>query len=491
MRERCGASVRPVEVTQDVIDAKLSGVSGLRNVLGHPIGLFVLCGTEMWERFCYYGMRALLTFYMVDFLFQGDRANYIIGYFALKNALQAIYGPLSPQALAALIYGFYTGFIYLMPLVGGAVADRLIGQGIAVVLGALTMATGEFLLMSPNLFFVGLVVLAIGSGFIKPNVSTQVGGLYRDGDSRIDRAYSVFYLGINLGALLAPVICGRLGHALPGELPHWHYGFAAAGVGVLVGLIIYLVGARYLPPDPRRRRQEATRQRVLTPIPSARFDVQDRKAIAALVMVAFCNVFFWAGYEQQGITIALLAQNDTDMKTIFGTLRPEDVQSFNAFFIMLFTPLIIAFWGRQSKIGREPPPVIKMAIGCVFLAVANALMLVPAAAADHGEKISVLWLFFSTGLVTIGELYLSPVGLSLFSRAAPVRVASLMMGVNFLSNFAGNILAGYLGSHWEKMPHTMFFTMIATIGAMAAVAIFILGRLLGATFEGRTGLVPA
>jgi len=472
-------------------DAELSVVSGSRNVLGHPIGLFVLCGTEMWERFCYYGMRALLTFYMVDFLFQGNQPNDVIGYPALKGALQAIHGPLSPQALTALVYGFYTGFIYLTPLAGGAIADRLIGQGCAVVLGALTMATGEFLLMNPNLFLIGLIVLAIGSGFIKPNVSTQVGGLYCDGDSRMDRAYSIFYLGINLGALLAPVICGRLGHALPGKAPHWHYGFAAAGVGVLVGLVIYLVGAKYLPPDPRRRQQEAARQNVSPPNSGARFDVRDRKAIAALLMVAFCNVFFWAGYEQQGITIALLAQNDTDLKTIFGTLRPEDVQSFSALFIILFTPLVIGFWGWQSRMVREPPPVIKMAIGCVFLAVANAVMLIPAAAADHGEKISVLWLFFSTGLVTVGELYLSPVGLSLFSRAAPVRVASLMMGVNFLSNFAGNILAGYLGSYWEKMPHTTFFALIATIAALAAIAIFILGRLLGSAVEGRTVLVPA
>ena len=454
-----------------------------RDLFGHPVGLSFLSGTELWERFSYYGMRALLTFYMVDFLFLGREPSQVLGYGPIKHGLEAVYGPLGPQPMAALIYGFYTAFVYLTPLAGGAIADNFIGQRNSVITGAIIMATGEFLLMNPAFFFIGLGVLVVGTGFIKPNLTTQVGGLYQPGDSRIDRAYSIFYLGVNLGALAAPVVCGRLGHSAPGEPPHWQYGFAAAGVGILIGLATYLVGQSRLPPDPRQRRQRSDAVQTASGGPAPTLTRRDWLTIAALMMVAFCNLFFWAGSEQQGITMALLAQNDTDLHTWFGTLRPEDIQAFNPFFILSLTPAIIAFWAWQARSGREPAPVIKMSIGCAALAAANLLMMVPAMSVDHGGRITILWLFVSIGLGTIGELYLSPVGLSLFSRAAPARVASLMMGVNYLSNFAGSYLAGYLGSYWERISHFVFFGMIAAISGGAAVAIFVLGRTLGSALD--------
>jgi len=177
--------------------------------LGHPIGLSFLFGTEMWERFCYYGMRALLTFYMVDYLFIGGQPAQVIGYGAVKSALEFVYGPLGPQPLGSLVYGLYTALTYLTGVIGGSIADRYIGQRRAVIIGAIVMSAGEFLLTDPDLFFVGLLVLVAGNGFFKPNISTQVGGLYAPRDPRIDRAYSIFYVGINLGALIAPPICGR------------------------------------------------------------------------------------------------------------------------------------------------------------------------------------------------------------------------------------------------------------------------------------------
>ena len=452
-----------------------------RNFLGHPIGLTILSSTEMWERFCYYGMRALLTFYMVDYLFLGTQPENIVGYHAVKAMLEWFTGPLNPQPLASLIYGLYTAGTYLTGLAGGAIADRFLGQRVSVVVGAITMATGEFILMAPNLFFIGLIVLVLGNGFFKPNISTQVGGLYQPGDTRIDRAYSIFYVGINLGALIAPPICGRLGHSAAGQPPHWHYGFAAAGVGMVIGLVIYLLGQRKLPPDVRRRRLAAE----ATAGVASKLSSSDWKAIVSLVLVAFCNLFFWGCYEQQGITIALMAQNNTNLHTVFGTLQPEDIQSFNPFFIFTLTPLIVAFWAWQSKRGIEPSPVTKMAIGCSGIGLCYLMLMLPAMSVDGGQKVSVLWLIASMALLTIGELYLSPVGLSLFSRAAPAKVASLMMGVNFLSNFAGNFLAGYLGSFWESMPKVHFFGMIAGISLATSVSIFLLSRILNPVLRAR------
>jgi POT family proton-dependent oligopeptide transporter len=451
-----------------------------RTLLGHPIGLSVLFGTEMWERFAYYGMRALLTFYMVDFLFQPGEATHVLGYATIKHGLEAVYGPLGPQPLGALIYGFYTAFTYLTPLIGGVIADNLIGQRRAVTIGAATMAVGEFLLMDPALFFLGLAVIITGTGFLKANINTQVGGLYQPGDPRIDRAYSIFYVGINLGALIAPIICGRLGHSAPGQPPHWQYGYAAAGVGMLIGLTIYLFGQRNLPPDIRARRHAAA-------VPNAPLSRDDKRAVMALALVAFFNLFFWACYEQQGITIALMAQNNTNLGTPFGSLLPEDVQSFNPFFIFTLTPLVVAFWAYQSRKGSEPSSVTKMAIGCAFTALTYVMLILPALAIDAGHKTSVLWLVAAMGMLTVGELYLSPVGLSLFSKAAPAKLASLMMGVNFLSNFAGNYMAGYLGSFWSSMPKTTYFGMVASIAGVTAIAIALLNRVLRPILQRRAG----
>ena len=361
-----------------------------RNLFGHPIGLSVLFGTEMWERFCYYGMRALLTYYMVQFLFLGDEPTRVLGYNTARAALQAVYGPMRPQQMAALIYGLYTFGTYITCLLGGYVADRYLGQRRAVVVGAIVMAAGEFMLMDPALFFVGLLVLVAGNGFFKPNISTQVGGLYQPGDQRIDSAYSIFYVGINLGALLAPILCGRAAHYGNGPA-HWNYGFAVAGVGMLIGLAVNLAGQRALPPDVRHRHRAALAAAPSTsPAASGKLTSLDRRAVIALCVVAFFNLFFWGCYEQQGITIALMAANNTHLATPIGTMDPEDIQSFNPFFIFTLTPVLIAFWAWQARRGAEPSPVVKMAIGCALTALCFSLLIIPAMAIDAGHKVT--WL---------------------------------------------------------------------------------------------------
>jgi POT family proton-dependent oligopeptide transporter len=206
-----------------------------RELFGHPRGLTFLFTTEMWERFSYYGMRALLVLYMTKFLLLSDHSASVIGLSSLKRALESVFGPLDVQPLSSQIWGLYTGLVYFTPIVGGLLADRVLGQRRAVVIGAVLMAIGHFMMASEQLFLFALLALILGSGCFKPNISTQVGGLYGASDPRRDRAYSIFYVGINLGAFLAPLVCGTLG-----ETAGWHYGFAAAGVGMVIGLCIYL-----------------------------------------------------------------------------------------------------------------------------------------------------------------------------------------------------------------------------------------------------------
>lgn len=449
-----------------------------RTFLGHPPGLAILFGTEMWERFCYYGMRALLTLYMVDFLFVGQEPSRVLGYTAARHFYEWFSFPLSTTAFAALIYGSFISLIYFTGIFGGFMADNVLGQRRAVFIGGLTMAIGEFLLIEPRFFFIGLLVMVTGNGFLKPNIATQVGGLYAPGDRRIDSAYSIFYLGINLGATIAPFVTGALGDSGPGAPPRWHWGFAAAGIGMLAGLALYAWGQRLLPPDVRRRR--LTSETAQTPLGRG-----GRRAIAALCLVAFFNLFFWACYEQQGLTIALMAQDHTDLATPFGALKPAYVQAFNPFFILAFTPPIVAFWGWRARRGRVGSPVLKMATGCGFAALSYALLLWPAHAIDAGGHPSWLWLLAASAVLTLGELYLSPVGLSLFAQAAPARVASLMMAVNYLSNAAGNQLAGVLGSTWDRLTKVQFFSMLTLICAVTAVAIAAISPLL------RRALPPA
>ncbi len=315
-------------------------------------------------------------------------------------------------------------------------------------------------------------------GLLKPNVATQVGGLYEPGDSRIDRAYSIFYVGINLGALIAPIICGRLGHAAPGQPPIWAHGFAAAGVGMLVGLGVFLAGLRFLPPDVRARRRAAEVARMQaggarTPM---RLTSAERRTVVALFLVSFFNLFFWACYFQQYSTIALMAESNTDLSLGPISFHPEDVQSINPFFIFTLTPLVIALWAWQAKRGREPAPVTKMAMGCAATGACFALLIVPASAIDHGQHVSVLWLVGALLLQTMGELYVSPVGLSLFSRAAPAKLASVMMAVNYLSLAVGSYVSGYLASFWSGMGKAVFFAMIAGIAVATSAAIFAMSR---------------
>jgi len=427
---------------------------------GHPRALPYLFATEMWERFSYYGMRALLVLYMVKYLFDPAHAHEVIGLAAFHRALEAVSGPLDPQQFASQIYGFYTGLVYLTPIFGGLLADRLLGQRRMVLTGAVLMAIGHFMMAFEPLFLFALIALIFGNGAFKPNISTQLGSLYAAGDPRRDRAFSIFYVGINIGAFFSPLICGTLG-----EEVGWHYGFAAAGVGMTIGLVIYLLATPTLPSDAFARKKRSK-----TPLSRA-----EKRGIIALMALVIPVSLFWATYEQQGNTLVLWLDNQTDRSVhLLGLSFDIPVtwfQAFNPFMIFAFTPLIVGLWRWQGP--REPSTVIKMAIGCGLNA-ASYLVLALAAWIAGGGQSSWLWVFAYFVVITVGELYLSPTGLSLVTKVAPASMLSLMMGLWLASDFVGNLLVGYLGTFWSSMGPAPFFLMLAGIAAAAGFLILLL-----------------
>ena len=433
------------------------------DLFGHPKGLTFLFTTEMWERFSYYGMRALLVLYMTKYLLIPEHSGNVLGLAGLKHMLEAVFGPLDVQPFSSQIYGLYTALVYLTPVFGGLLADRVLGQRRTVIIGAILMAIGHFLMAIEQLFLVALAALILGNGAFKPNISTQVGGLYLPGDRRRDRAYSIFYVGINVGAFLAPLVCGTLG-----EHAGWHYGFAAAGVGMLIGLAIYLYAMPLLPPDELQKARAAH-------VEKRPLDRGEWRAVAALLVLFVPNTLFWATYEQAGNTVALWADANTDraINLFFwaGEIPTTWFQAFNPFMIFAFTPFVVALWTRQAARGTEPSTISKMALGCLGVAAANLIMALAAFQAGGG-KASWLWLFWYFAVVTVGELYLSPVGLSLVTKVAPARILSMMMGVWLATSFVGNFLAGYIGSFWSRMDKPEFFLVIAAIAALASAAIF-------------------
>jgi POT family proton-dependent oligopeptide transporter len=434
--------------------------AGAQEFLGHPKGLTFLFATEMWERFSYYGMKALLVLYMVNYLLLPERVDSVIGYATLKAVLEFIFGPLGVQPMSSHIYGLYTGFVYLTPVLGGLIADRLLGQRNTVVIGAVLMGIGHFMMAFESLFLLALLMLIFGNGCFKPNISTQVGGLYAPGDRRRDRGFLVFYVGINLGAFLAPLVCGTLGERIA-----WHYGFGAAGIGMAISLAIYLYGRPTLPPDELQKRGSAPRQ----PLNS-----EEWRSVLALVLLFLTVSLFWATYEQQGNTIALWADTYTDrtLNLLFWTAEIPTTwfQSFNPFMIFAFMPFVAALWAWQAKRGREPATITKMAFGCFGVALSYFILAVAAWQAGGG-KASWLWLFAYFVILTIGELYLSPIGLSLVTKVSPARIVSMMMGVWLATSFIGNFIGGWLGSFWSSMDKANFFLMITLIAGAAGLVI--------------------
>jgi POT family proton-dependent oligopeptide transporter len=406
-----------------------------RTWFGQPPGLTVLFLTETWERFSFYGMSALLIYYMT-------------------KQLQF------SQADASLIFGLYSGGVFFTPILGGFIADRWLGKKRAILIGGTLMALGHFALAWEAQFYTGLTLICLGNGLFLPNLPSQIGDLYGEDDPRRGGAYNVYYVGVNLGGLIAPLICGTLG-----EVYGWHWGFGAAGVGMCVGLSVYVLGQRHLP-APRRAAPKMA-ESATAPLKTSAF--------VPLLLVGLAVMLFRSAYAQSGNTVALWADRSVDLSLLGFQIPATWVQSLNPLCVFLFTPLLIGHWRRAALRGREPAALSKMALGAAGVALAYLLL---ALVALGGTHISAAWLLLFFALYTLAELYILPVGLGLFARMAPPGMAATVIAAWFLAAFGGNLLSGVVGRWWEPLGPAGFFTLLAALAGAAALGLMGLRPLL-------------
>jgi POT family proton-dependent oligopeptide transporter len=401
-------------------------MSAQRAWFGQPRGLTILFLTNMWEQFSYYGMRALLVYYMT------------------KQLMMA-------QGAASLVYGTYTACAYFTPILGGLVADRLLGKRRAIIVGGTVMAAGHFMMAFEPLFYPALATIAIGNGLFLPSLPSQIDDLYELGDPRVGWAYNVYYVGVNIGGFLAPLVCGTLG-----ELFGWHWGFGAAGVGMVAGLGVYLAGERYLPPQARR--PAAARPAG----PRARFP---RETIMLLVAIGLAVTVFRAAYEQVGNTVALWADTGVDRHWGGSAIPMTWFQALNPLLVMVLTPPLLARWRRRAEAGGVERPARRMALGAAIVAGAYLLL---AAVEAAGGRAHWLWLVLFFVVLTVGELHILPTGLGLFARLAPDGLGATTVAAWFLATFAGSLAAGLVGTGWSRVGHTGFFLILSAIALAAA-----------------------
>lgn len=404
---------------------------------GQPPGLTILFLTQMWEIFSFYGMRVLLVYYMTKQLLMG-------------------------QQQASLVYAVYTGMVYFTPIVGGVIADRWLGRRRAVVIGGAVMALGHFLMTSEGAFYFALAAIALGNGLFLPSLPSQIDALYGADDPRRRSAYNYYYVGINVGGLLAMLFCGWLG-----ETYGWHYGFGAAGIGMGLGLVIYLLGGRHLPPEPARVAVVAA-----APV-LARADLRQR--VLVLLSIALCVVLYRAAYEQTGNTIALWADTRVDRGVGEFTIPFGWFNALNPAVVILLTPLLVAHWTRQARAGRDLSSARKMSIGALGLA-GCFLMLAAVDVSAGAAQVPWLWLVLFFGLLTAAELFILPTGLGLFARMAPQGYGATTIAAWFFAAFGGNLLAGLLGMLWSEVGPAVFFSLMAGIAGLSALLLWLLDR---------------
>jgi proton-dependent oligopeptide transporter, POT family len=472
-----------------------------RAFFGHPRALSTLFFTEMWERFSYYGMRALLLLYMTAPLTAGG-----LGFDAAQGGA---------------IYGLYTSMVYMATLPGGWIADRLIGPRRAVLYGGILIAAGHFSMAASalSMFYLGLFLIVIGTGLLKGNVSVMVGKLYAEGDIRRDAGFSIFYMGINLGAFIAPLICGYLGQQV-----NWHMGFGAAGVGMTLGVIQYVLGSRNLgdtglqpaPGTPEQRAKWRRQAQIsagilialvlivgvggytgLVPVSatqvadaagvflllviagffgwmytSSEWTPDERKRLYVIGVLFLAASLFWSVFEQAGSTLNLFADRNTYNNVLGFDFPSSWFQSMNSFFLILFAPVMAWVWVRMAAKGREPSAPTKFAWGLVLVGLGFAILIPPAR--ESGVLASPMWLTATYFLHTIGELVLSPVGLSAMTVLAPARIGGLMMGVWFLATSVGNFIAGRLSGLYESLPLPSLFASVAGFAIVAGLILMVL-----------------
>ena len=442
--------------------------------LGHPAGLAWLSASEFWERFSYYGMQTLLVLYMTHWLFTPGHIENVWGFAVFRHFLEWIYGPLSPLALASNINGLYAGLVYVTPLGGGILADRLIGRTNAVTIGAILMVTGGFMMAFDATFLPALLCLLIGVGCFKGNIASQVGDLYAPGDTRRADAFQIYFLGIQLAVIISPLICGTLG-----QVYNWHWGFAAAGAGMALGLTIYFLGRRNFPPEPLRKKGDA----VVRPPLSA----GDWRVVVLLVALLPVLALSLVGNQEIFNAYLIWAQKNYQL-VFFGKTMPVTwMISLDAFISAFLVAASALFWRWFGKHWREPDEITKIVIGVVISAGAPlALAGASAVVASTRHPVSIGWAFAFHILNDLGFANVLPVGLALYSRAAPKGLGGMMIAVYYIHLFIGNTLVGYLGGLLGTMPDTSFWLLHVALMAVSAVILiavrFVFGRLLAPSY---------
>lgn len=431
-----------------------------KEILGHPAGLFVLFFVEMWERFSYYGMRAILTLFLAAPILLDDP--------------QSGYGWTNAETLS--FYGTYTMFVYLTSIPGGWIADKFIGQKKAVMLGGLLLCLGHGILAidAQWAFFTGLILIVIGVGFLKPNISTMVGGLYKDGDDRRDKGFYLFYIGINLGAFFGALAVGAVAAKYG-----WHYGFGLAGIGMALGQVLYMFGLKYLKGVGEFLGGKDSPDKDLIKKPLTKVE-KDRMLVMVLSFLII--IVFWGAFEQAGGLMSLYTEQKTNRMLSFslpivGNEIPAAVfQSINALFIILFGTLVANFWYKWGRKGKESSSLFKMAVGVIIMAfgfffMSKASTEVTMDGDEVVEKSAMIWLVLAYLFHTIGELCASPVALSFITKLAPVKYASFMMGAYFAASGLGNKVAGFVGEMSENAGEFQIFTGIAIFCTLFGILI--------------------
>jgi POT family proton-dependent oligopeptide transporter len=450
------------------------------DLFGHPKGLFLLFGTEMWERFSYYGMRAFLVFYLSAKTMDGG-----IGW---------------TQSEAIYLYGNFTFWVYITPLLGGWLADNVLGQRKSIIIGGLLMAAGQFTLgtshayipgMETEFLYAGLILLVMGNGLFKPNISTMVGDLYKDGDHRRDGAYTIFYMGINLGAAFAPLIVGTIAEKFA-----WQYGFVVAGFGMLISVAMQLtLSNKYLGDIgvvPAAKREDAKIHHDDNDNSKAPLTKEEFDRIKVIFIMGVFTIVFWAGFEQAGGLMNIYAKEYTDRDVMGFEVPATWFQSVNAIFIVIFAPIIAAIWIKMGA--NEPNSPLKFALGLIFLAVGFVFM-IGATLQQGGDitvKTSMMWLIMAYLFHTLGELCLSPIGLSMVTKLAPIRLASLMMGIWFgftaLANKVASIVGQFIGEGAEQVNNALsIFAGIAITAVISAIIMYFMSDLLVRWMHGAEG----
>jgi len=419
--------------------------------LGHPKGLFILFFTELWERFSFYGMRAILVLYLTAET--TDKLNPGLGW-------------TSKEALA--LYGWYGMFVYFMGIFGGAIADKWLGQKKSVVVGGVFIILGQFSLAvdSIMMFYSGLLLLVCGVGLLKPNISTMVGGLYPKGDSKRDAGFTLFYIGINIGALAAPIMVGYFG-----EKVDWHLGFSLAGFGMIVGQAVFVFGGKHLKAVGNLLKHSPTHGHLadqsLTKV--------EKDRIVVLLLSFLIVIVFWAAYEQAGGLMNLYARDSVD-RFVFGFEVPTSwFQSLHAFYVVLIGAPMAWLWLKWGNMGKESSAIFKMGVGMIIMSISFLALMgaVYDASLNMLGKAPIYWLLFSYFLHVIAELSISPVALSFITKLAPAKYASLMMGAYFAITGLGNKAAGILGEAAQEAGEMAVFSVIALACLFVGILIFL------------------